>query len=208
MISRFRVMSSSSKLLVIWGLVVGSGIVLLEIYTARPGEAGSPPVLWPEKSLASRDVCRPTLLIFLHPRCRCSRASVAELGTIPSRMGHRVPAHALLFTPTHFPEGRGRSMIEDNLAAFHEVQTWPDREGVEATRSRGATSGHVMLYDERGRLAYSGGITSARGHRGDNDGRAAVIDRILNKGGHQWCSPVFGCPLSASGSPANGELGQ
>jgi len=196
MISLPRVRYSPSGLLAVWGLVVGSGVFFLEGYAARPGDSSSPPVRWPEESPIRRDVHASTLLIFLHPLCPCSRASVEELGNILNQCGHRVSTYALLCSATDFTEARGRSAIEQDLGAIPNARTWRDRGGTEARRFGAGTSGQVVLYDAQGRLSYSGGITAARGHRGDNYGRAAVIDRILGKAGDHSGSPVFGCPLS------------
>jgi hypothetical protein len=69
-----------------------------------------------------------------------------------------------------------------------------DRE--EARRFGVATSGHVLLYDRRGALIFSGGITAGRGERGDNLGRAAVLGLIMGKNGGDPGFPVFGCPLA------------
>jgi hypothetical protein len=203
-----RVRFSWSGLLVIWGLVVASGILLVEGYGARRGEAGSPPSQWPEESLVRRRVDRSTLLMFLHPQCPCSQASIEELGFILKQCGLRVSAHALLLSPIHRSDGWGKSAIEDAIGALPDVNVWPDRGGAEARRFRVATSGHVVLYDAQGRLTFSGGITAARGHQGDNDGRAAVIDRILGKQESRSWGPVFGCPLSAPEQPADEERGR
>jgi len=32
-----------------------------------------------------------------------------------------------------------------------------------------------MLYDKLGQLVFNGGITSSRGHEGDNEGQDAII---------------------------------
>jgi hypothetical protein len=57
------------------------------------------------------------------------------------------------------------------------------------------TSGQVLVFDRRGRVSYSGGITRARGQTGANAGRAAV-EAILRGGSPPYPSgPVFGCPL-------------
>ena len=83
-----RVRFSCSGLLVGWGLIVASGIFLLEGYAAQ-GEAGSPPFLWPEASLVRREAKRSTLLIFLHPQCPCSEASIEELRFIRTKWASR-----------------------------------------------------------------------------------------------------------------------
>ena len=41
------------------------------------------------------------------------------------------------------------------------------------------SSGHALLYDENGRLLFSGGLTNARGHAGNSVGRNAIV-AILN----------------------------
>jgi hypothetical protein len=186
-------------LLLFWGLVVGSGIVVLEVHATRPGDAGTPSVRWPGGSFVPRAGGRPTLLIFLHPRCPCSRASLAELTQIMSRCAGRVSAHALLLLPAHPPKEWGESTIQQNLAEVTDILTWQDREGSEARRFGVASSGHVLLYDAQGRLTFSGGITSARGHQGDNHGREAVIALILGKDVDRRGNPVFGCPITTPG---------
>jgi hypothetical protein len=178
----------------------------MEGYAARPGEAGSPPSHWPEESLVRRDVNRSTLLVFLHPQCPCSEASLEELRLVLDRCGLRVSAHALLLLPIHRPGGSGRSKIEEELAGLNDVCTEPDTGGSEARRFRVETSGHVVIYDTQGRLSYSGGITAARGQQGENLGRAAVIDLILGEGGAQQGTPVFGCPLFMPDRTAGREL--
>jgi hypothetical protein len=56
-----------------------------------------------------------------------------------------------------------------------------------------------MLYDARGALLFSGGITGARAHAGDNPGRSALV-ALLNRqsGTHASTTNVFGCSLFAS----------
>ncbi len=75
-----------------------------------------------------------------------------------------------------------------------------DDDGVEARSFGAATSGQTFLYDKRGALLFSGGITGARAHQGDNAGRQSVV-ALLNSGprAHSATS-VFGCPLFATGS--------
>jgi hypothetical protein len=190
-----------ASLLVFWGLAVGSGIVFLGVHSSRPGNAGTPPLQWPEGSLIRRVGGRPTLLMFLHPGCPCSRASLAELAQIMSVGNGRVSAHALLCLPAQVPQRWGESTIEQDLAELPDVVARQDPGGSEARRFGVVTSGHVLLYDARGRLTFSGGIMSARGHRGDNYGRDAVLARIMGREGNRPLTPVFGCALNAAQPP-------
>ncbi len=55
-----------------------------------------------------------------------------------------------------------------------------DADGREARHFGAATSGQTLLYDERGTLVFSGGITGARAHAGDNVGRQSLV-ALLNR---------------------------
>ena len=57
------------------------------------------------------------------------------------------------------------------------------------------TSGQTLLYDRRGSLIFSGGITSARGHRGANAGEAALVSLLASGRADRNATSVFGCPL-------------
>jgi hypothetical protein len=136
---------------------------------------------------------RPTLLIFLHPRCPCSRASLAELASVVDGCGGRAAARAILFAPR---EARIPRDLRAALADRPELDVRLDPDGEEARRFGVATSGHVLLYDRGGALIYSGGITPGRGERGDNRGRAALLGLIMGEKGEDPGIPVFGCPLA------------
>jgi hypothetical protein len=179
-------------LLIPWGLTVVAGMLVVGDYAARPGVAASAPASWPSESPIDRDGHRPTLLIFLHPLCPCSRASVAELASIASECGDRASIHAVLLQP-----GGGRRWdhpgLEADLAALPRLRIWPDPGGTEARRFGAATSGQLLLYDPAGHPIFSGGITPTRSHEGANDGREAVMAGIRGTGGGSPRYPVFGC---------------
>src|SRR4051812_12357486 len=63
----------------LWLGGVAGGTIAMVRYSEAPGMAAPAPDSWPANSRLSRDPHRPTLLMFLHPRCPCSRASVGEL---------------------------------------------------------------------------------------------------------------------------------
>ena len=84
----------------------------------------------------------------------------------------------------------------------HDVAVRVDPEGVEARRFGSQTSGQIMLYDADGQLLFSGGITAARGHSGDNAGRNAILSLLTSGSSEQRGTPVFGCPLFSE--PSNG----
>ena len=70
-----------------------------------------------------------------------------------------------------------------------------------------ATSGHALLYDARSRLEFSGGITVARGHAGDNVGRSAIEALIAGDVTVLRQAPVFGCALHNPATMSTGTEG-
>jgi hypothetical protein len=181
-------------LLAVWGIAVVTGCVILEAYAASPGAAVQPVSSWPEGSVIPLDGRRPTLVMFLHPFCPCSRASVDELTELLARGGDRVAAHVVILrTGSRKLETGPR--IDGSLRGLPGLATWDDEGGKLARRFGVLTSGHVLLYDPLGRLLFSGGITPARGHRGDNFGRSAVLAELFGEPADRCRAPAFGCPL-------------
>jgi hypothetical protein len=178
----------------VWLGAVGAGFHWLWQYEMTPGPVQSAPPAWPQDSTIERKSGVATVVMFAHPLCPCSRASVAELGELLRRSG-AVDAHLL----TIRPEGVGPEWSEGLLgaSAISGLRVTQDRNGVEARRFGAHTSGHVVIYDAGGRLRFSGGITGARGHFGDN----ASLDRAVGSlsGGVERAasSPVYGCCLEA-----------
>jgi hypothetical protein len=188
--------TSGSLLFLIWFTVIGSGYLLLAAYDARPGHPGSPSGRWPEGTPVRLDPTKPTLLIFLHPRCPCSGASSAELASIAACYGDRFAAHAILYRPEGPAEewDRVEGSARDEFSTPG-LQRWSDLGGRMARRFGVETSGHILLFDPAGTLLFSGGITPSRGHRGGNLGLDALVARIEREETGPGLSPIFGCPI-------------
>ena len=198
-------------ILLIWLGVTGWGFYWLGAYHARPGRPGSPPVRWPRDCPIPLDPARPTLLIFLHPRCPCSRASVAELAAVSALQRDRFAVHAILYRPVEPSEGWNRPLSGgdgDDSATIPSLGRWSDAGGRLGRRFGVETSGHVLLFNPAGVLVFSGGITPSRGHRGDNLGLDALLERIEGKQATLERSPVFGCPTINPGRSVTAELTQ
>jgi hypothetical protein len=109
----------------------------------------------------------------------------------------RVTAYVLFVRPANFSEDWEKTDLWASAAAIPGVSVVRDDEGVEANRFHAATSGQTMLYDREGKLLFSGGMTSGRGHAGDNAGRTAIVSLLTRNEALQSATPVFGCPLFA-----------
>jgi hypothetical protein len=191
---------------VLWIAVVGAGMATLWGYATTSGAAGDVPSTWPAASRLERPTRRDSLLVFLHPRCPCSRATVYELARVMARTPGRFDAHAVFIRPAETDPGWAQTDLLGSARAIPGLEVAIDENGADAKLFGVATSGHVLLYGRSGNLLFSGGITAARGHAGDNAGAGSLIaiadGRPVDSSGRM---PVFGCELfSADGSCSRG----
>jgi hypothetical protein len=163
-------------------------------YANSPGAAGLPPANWPVSSRVPRDKNLATLVIFVHPHCPCSRASIGELALLMAHCQGKVNAQVFFLKPAEVAEDWAKTGLSRDASAIPDVAVHLDEAGREARLFHVATSGDVLLYAANGQLVFHGGITGSRGHSGDNAGRSAVEALLLNKPA-QSSAPVFGCSL-------------
>ena len=181
--------------LIVWIFLVGLGGIMLSRYANTPGYAEDSLERWPLSSKISRTVGLPTLVMFVHPRCPCSRASMEELSLIMAHCQRKVRTQVVFVKPERFSQDWVKTDLWNSATHISGVEAMVDGEGKEAKFFRANVSGQTMLYDSQGRLVFSGGITPSRGHEGDNDGRDAIL-AFLTKGIilHKQ-TPFFGCLL-------------
>ena len=187
----------------LWLFMISTGIGFLWNYESTPGVAAAAPDRWPADSRIKLAADRATLIMLAHPHCPCTRASIGELARLMTQAQGRVTAYVLFVKPPNFSTEWEKTDLWASAAAIPGVQVLGDDEGIEAGRFNAATSGQTMLYDPAGKLLFSGGITSARGHAGDNAGRSAVVSLLTTDEtdeAEQKETPVFGCPLFARGA--------
>jgi hypothetical protein len=137
------------------------------------------------------------LVLFAHPHCPCSRATIGELAKLMTDCRGKLTATVLMLRPAGVQDGWERTDLWDSAAAIPGVSVVSDAGGTESRRFGAVTSGQVLLFAPDGRLLFSGGITESRGHRGDNAGRSAVAALVLGTGraAQPVFAPVYGCPL-------------
>lgn len=201
---KHAVMAGWITAMVVWVAAVGAGLAGLASEAWRPGSPGRPAGRWPGETRVPRAGDRPDLVLVLHARCPCSRASLAELERLLAKARDRLAVHVVIARP-----GAGGSSgdLERRAGAIRGVGVIVDDGGDEARRFGAETSGHALLYDRSGALLFSGGITPARGHEGDNAGRDAILALISGDEANPGAD-VFGCPLSASTARDRGEGGR
>lgn len=179
----------------IWaaGVIIGFG--RLVDFSTAPGDADVPPVTWPAGSNLPPPAGRPVLVMSAHPRCPCTRASLGELARLVARLRDRIAVHVLVLQPAGVDEEWWKTDILASARSIPGVRVQVDPDGAESRRFGTRTSGHTLLYDSAGRLAFSGGITPGRGHAGDSPGRSAILAIVEGGPAPTESNPVFGCSL-------------
>jgi hypothetical protein len=180
---------------VLWLALAVAGLWVLWSYENTPGESASSGTRWPTKATLARATDRPTLVLLAHPQCTCTRASLAELAEVLGRASKPPKTYVLFLRPSQFFEGWEKSDLWRTASALPNVTVLRDDDGVEAERFGAVTSGQTLLYDANGELIFSGGITGARGHAGDNAGRRAILALLEKKEPSRRATSVFGCSL-------------
>jgi hypothetical protein len=178
----------------LWLGAIAAGFSAWETYEATPGERGPTAAAEDPPSEGPWSV-----VLYAHPHCPCLRASLTGLAELLAAAPAGTGAEVVFVRPPGVPDGWEQTAAWDAAAGLPGVRVRCDAGGAEARRAGAATSGHVVVSDRAGWVAFSGGITRARGRVGESAGKAAV--RAILAGGPPAVreAPVFGCPLFGSG---------
>lgn len=184
----------------LWLALVGTAQGLLLEHGTTAGDPGHPqPTLPRELARAvGAEPGQPLLLLAAHPQCPCLPASLDELERVLAST--QASLRVLLHTPSEQPAAWHAERDRRVRARLPAQSVLDDRDGTLAQRFGLATSGHVLLYDQHGRLRFCGGITAGRGHAGANSASQSLIaalDDLGRTGKPVVTTAVFGCPLRA-----------
>src|SRR5688572_26021015 len=180
--------------IVLWGISLVAGFAALTIHQMQPGDPGRPP----KRGGPSP---RMRLLLFAHPHCPCTRATVEELDRLMTSCRDRLDVVVYILRPVSKLAEWAKTPLYSRASRIDGVTVKFDDDGVSAQRYGALTSGQVLLYSARGLLLFSGGITASRGHEGDNAGRDAITELVLTGKTKLSATPVYGCALTSITKP-------
>lgn len=190
---------------ILWFASIVAGARILLRYESAPGAPATAPQQWPLDAGLERNPGGPTLLVFAHPQCPCTRATLGELDRIAARARERVHLVVVFLAVDEFAESWTKSAMWEQAIGIPGVAVVADHGSRIARRFGAKTSGQTLLYGTSGALLFAGGITAARGHAGDNRGEDAVLELVLGRATQRESTAVFGCPLhdpATDGSPS------
>jgi len=193
---RERLGSTTLLLMLIctWAVGVGVGVHWLWSYAQVPGSQGELSV-WPTASQIEPTKNQPMLLMFAHPRCPCTRASIRELERLMAKFPGQAATYLVFTEPDGLADDWSWTQLE--IGNLPGIRVLDDPGGREAKLFAAQTSGLTLLFSSQGELLFQGGITASRGHEGANDGIAALKRLINNQNSPVERTPVFGCPLQS-----------
>ena len=184
---------------VIWATLVTGWLGALLVYESTPADAALRPAeTWPDELPFARNEGGPTWVLALHPRCPCSNATLEELNRALTECPASLKGHVLVYRPADANGDWTQTRLWRYAESLPDVTMHIDPEGALARRFGVSTSGHVLLFDRAGKLAYEGGLTASRGHVGQNHGREALVASWaeLEPEPERRTFPVFGCPIT------------
>lgn len=190
----------------IWIALIAVGLRTLMSYESAPGTVGAVPATWPQASRIPPPRDHAVLVMLAHPRCPCTDASMEELAKIMAHVQGKLSTYVVFLKPKGASSTWDDTGLRRSAAKIPSVTVLTDVEGKEARRFGAETSGHAVLYDRNGRLLFSGGITQARGHAGDNSGESAIIALVNEHRADRAKTFVFGCSLVDRERNTNGAL--
>lgn len=185
----------------LWLPAVGYGLSVMWSYATTPGHPAEPPRFWPADVALKQQEGHPTLLMFAHPQCECTQASLRELDVLIAKVGGKLETDIFFYLPPGENSSWARTELWRTATAMPGVHAFEDRDAEMAKKFGVFTSGQMLLYGADGLLLFKGGITAFRGHSGDNAGRialTALLQGPIPSASHlPVVTRVFGCSLRA-----------
>jgi hypothetical protein len=191
----FRPLLTWFALAIAWLAMLTVGLELLGRYESTPGIAAEPSETWPAASELPKPAGRATIVLFTHPHCPCTGASLDNLVWVLDRSPAETRAMVVLVRPPGTEVGWEQTALADEVRRLARVELRSDPDGREARRFGAETSGQTFLYDAAGQLVFHGGLTAGRGMTGPSAGRAALLARLTGDTSSTLTAAVFGCPL-------------
>lgn len=181
--------------LIAWSTAILGYWTALAAHSLTPGEIQAPPPLDNSPVSIRSDGLRYCLVMAVHPKCPCTRASANELARLLARFQEQMQCVVLVYEPANETADWSDTALVDSLRRQPDTRIIVDIDGRQALGLGMSTSGAVILYSPQGQACYWGGITASRGHAGDNLG-ADAIAAILKGGKPDFVSqPVYGCHI-------------
>lgn len=187
--------------LVGWATACAAGFGALWVYGKTPGLPGKPAEGWRLPEPMRADDGRPTVVLFAHPRCPCTRATFSELERIQRLESGLFAIRVVFFEPEDADEVWRSTDLWTRALAWRDTRVIPDPGGRLGVDAGAETSGTIAVYDASGAVRFWGGITPARGHEGASPGQYAVRQAVRGRDPDSPTTSIYGCALRTPHTP-------
>ena len=175
-------------------LAIFAGWFQLVRFSTTAGEQSSAPAVLPAGLFPANRL--PLLLVFIHPQCSCTAATVEQLDQLLNQTPNPVDLVLAVYDSAAL---HGKQPIQPGASLHHPFRILADPNGRLARRFGAATSGEILLYSPSRQLLFQGGITPGRAHTGVSPGSQELLAALVS-GRHAATAStpqmaVFGCPI-------------
>lgn len=196
-----RIRWLAAPVIAIWALGLAVGFKQAWEYELTPGVSAAAPAHTLFASLPQSQPGLPVLIVFAHPQCTCTRATIGNLDSLLAHTPCPLNTYVVIVHLPGEPAGWDKTDLWQSARAIPGVHVVLDQNGNLARQFGARTSGQTLLYAANGSLLFRGGITSERGHYGDNDGTDAILAELRHPTGKPAVTPVFGCSIFGASPP-------
>jgi hypothetical protein len=145
------------------------------------------------KSVSSSEKYR--VIVFAHPFCPCTRATLNKLDESLTRFPAGVSIRVIFSTFGLPVSAVSSSAIVAQARRLKGVEVESDNSGTKASEFNAKVSGEVFAFNRQGSCVFHGGLTSGRGHQGESIGQRELELRVCENVNEPYIGPVFGCTL-------------
>lgn len=186
---------SKKFFIITWLCALLLGFGGLSWYKTRPGEMTLSLSEWPSQAGLHLSNADYTMVLFLHPKCECSDATVYELASLLKDAGTKLKTQIVFYYPEKAKEEWAHTDLWSKASAFQNSTLIADKAGKTAFLFGARTSGETYLFNSTGKLLFHGGITESRGHIGPSPGQRAVASILEGTKSSDFTTKPFGCSL-------------
>ena len=188
----------------LWIAAAVGGSLFIFVYESRPAPVSDVARVWPVQTGLTHNAGGFELVMAVHPKCSCTRASVVELNQLMQAWSGRVHAIALVTKPFEVEDLWSETDLVARLREIPNVEVVRDLGGAKSGAFGAQSSGETLLYDAAGQLVFAGGITAFRGHEGPSIGSEALQQIVAGNAAPQTRTRTFGCSLKDKFCPMHG----
>lgn len=173
-----------------------TGLVNGALYDGTPAPTAATKPDWPQKAALAPAEEGSTVLLFAHPACPCTGASLHNLRESLSRSNSPYKLYIVFSRPAAFPANEASRKLRQAAQAIPNVHIVEDKGALVAAQFGASASGECFLFDRNGKQLFHGGVTRARGHYGESSGQASLQSILTSGNSDSHKAPTFGCALS------------